>query len=119
MDSNGEKIETSSVRGAEVGTTGDPHHEVRAGRITPVGSNAQHNFAGLSGKAGEVSDKQNRRTIAGGMLKQLIDEAIDQLQQTKKQQKKLEARIEQLTLLSQELCEKTGETITFDASEEE
>ncbi len=120
MNINGEEIEAPSIRRTQDGATGNSDNQDGIGGIASFGSNAQYDSPGFSGKTGEVvTNGRNRRTIAGGMLKQLIEETVDQLQQTKKQQKKLESRLEQLTLLSQELCEKTGETINLDVNEEE
>lgn len=120
MDANGEEIEASSIRRAEIRTASDSNHEDGIGGTASTGSNAEYNSPRFSGKTGEVvGSKQRGRTVAGGMLKQLIEETVDQLRQVKQQQKKLESRLEQLTLLSQELCEKTGETINLDIDEEE
>lgn len=116
---NGEKVEAQSVWGTEDRTDSDPNNENGSGGADAFGGNAQHNTTRLSGASRESGNGQNRRTIAGGMLKQLIEETFDQLQQAKSQQKKLEARLQHLTLLSEELSAKTGETIALDVREEE
>ena len=116
---DGEKVETQPIRGTEDRANSNPDNENGSEGVDEVGGNAQHDTTRLSGASRESRNGQNRRTIAGGMLKQLIEETIDQLQQMKQQQKKLEARLQHLTLLSEELSAKTGETITLEVSEEE
>ena len=116
---NGEEVKTSTVRGEEVATTGLSDHRNRTEGIAPISSAAQHDASRLSGETGKIGYRENRRTIAGGMLQQLIEETVDQLQQNELQNQKLKSRLKQLHQLFEELNRKTGETMSVNSSEEE
>jgi len=82
----------------------------RRARETSRTTENQHILpAGKNWSGGDISGS-NRGTISGGIIRQLIQEADDQLKESIARVKKLQQRKEQLMQLFHELSEKTGET---------
>ena len=115
---NGEKIETPSVRRTEVRTSGTSDYEDGVTGIASIGQITSNDTSGLSGTVGEVYDREDRRTISGGILKQLIEETFDQLQINEEEHKRLTSRLHQLQNLFKELSQKTGEALSDHGEEE-
>lgn len=105
-DDHSERVDASAISSAATG-----HDEIRTG-----GAICQK---GDSGEPFRIS----RRTISGGILRQLIEENGTQLAHYKSEVERLERRQRQLEILFEELRAKTGEDFNeedeVDGSDEE